>query len=167
MENLNERPQLTFIEALKAATGKLFVFKGRSRRSEYWWVMLAVLIAYLVFEFTPFVGDILRFITSILILGLTTRRLHDTGHSGWWIVANFIASCAFMFIIASVGLYSMTKLANPNPEEVLELFTNPLVIISGIVSFIIGLTVFVFTLLDSKPEPNKYGESPKYYIEGE
>lgn len=167
MENLNERPQLTFIEALKAATGKLFVFKGRSRRSEYWWVMLAVLIAYILLELIPYVGDILTIVISILMLGITTRRLHDTGHSGWWIVADFIASCAFMFIIASVGLYSMTKLANPNPEEALEMFTNPLVIISGIVSFIIGLPVFVFTLLDSKPEPNKYGESPKYYIEGE
>ena len=29
----------------------------------------------------------------------------------------------------------------------------------------LGIVIFVFTLLDSKPEANKYGESPKYVVE--
>ncbi|HIZ05846.1 MAG TPA: DUF805 domain-containing protein [Candidatus Phocaeicola gallistercoris] len=42
MERFKVIPSLTFVEALKLALNKTLLFKGRSRRSEYWWTMLAV-----------------------------------------------------------------------------------------------------------------------------
>ena len=35
---------LTFTEAIQLAVSRFFEFEGRSRRSEYWWVILALLV---------------------------------------------------------------------------------------------------------------------------
>lgn len=43
-----------------------------------------------------------------------------------------------------------------------EVFTNPLAVIFGLASFVLSIILLVFLLQDSKMEPNKYGESPKY-----
>lgn len=42
--NTQQLPQLSIGEALKAACNKIFQFNGRSRRSEFWWTALVVLI---------------------------------------------------------------------------------------------------------------------------
>ena len=39
-------------EAMKEIVKKLFVFKGRSRRSEYWWGMLLIYVILGVFSVT-------------------------------------------------------------------------------------------------------------------
>ena len=39
------------------------------------------------------------------------------------------------------------------------------VLILYLLVFIVGVATFIFTLLDSKPEANKYGPSPKYIEE--
>jgi uncharacterized membrane protein YhaH (DUF805 family) len=55
-------------------------------------------------------------------LAVLTRRLHDTGHSGWIIVLNFIP----------------------------------------VVDFVTLIMTFIYTVMDSKKETNKFGPSPKY-----
>lgn len=48
MENLSNfiaTPKLGFGEAVKKVLSNVINFKGRARRSEYWWYMLAVCIA--------------------------------------------------------------------------------------------------------------------------
>ena len=42
--NTQQLPQLSIGEALKAACNKIFQFNGRSRRSEFWWTALVVII---------------------------------------------------------------------------------------------------------------------------
>lgn len=82
-----------FIEALK----KYAVFSGRSRRKEYWFfylfyvifflVIYMLLIALIMITRTPWVAYLLNIYTlGMLIphLSVAVRRLHDTGHSGWW-----------------------------------------------------------------------------------
>ena len=59
-------------------------------------------------------------------LAALTRRLHDTGRSGWMI---------WLMIIP-------------------------------VVNFVMGIVIFIWTILDSKPEENKYGPSPKYVDAG-
>lgn len=69
-------PSLGFVEALNAATSKIFQMKGRSRRSEFWWTQLLVIISGILL--TPIIGNIL----SLLTIPLKVRRLHDVGRSG-------------------------------------------------------------------------------------
>ena len=84
---------LGFSDAINASTSRIFQFKGRSRRSEFWWTQLLVLVVSCVL--TPFVGSILE----LLMIPLTFRRLHDSGHSGWWWGALALLKFAFIVYI--------------------------------------------------------------------
>ena len=92
-------PSLGFVEALNASTKKIFQMKGRSRRSEFWWTQLLVII--LTIFLTPIVGGIL----SLLTIPLKVRRLHDIGKSGWWLAINILLN-VFLFIVMCVGLFN-------------------------------------------------------------
>lgn len=56
---------------------------------------------------------------------------------------------------------------NASPAVSMSVLTDPIFIISLIVVMITGLVTFVLCLLDGKPQPNKYGPSPKYIIQEE
>ncbi len=66
-------------------------FSGRSRRSAYWYAYLANVIIAFVLGFVSGLVEALTILTSLYFLAflvpsiaLAVRRLHDTGHSGWW-----------------------------------------------------------------------------------
>ena len=69
-------------------TQKYFCFEGRAGRKEFWMWVLAVFIVNFILGLIPGkVGMILSAIFSLAILlpslGVTARRLHDVGKSGW------------------------------------------------------------------------------------
>ncbi|WP_043768940.1 DUF805 domain-containing protein [Algiphilus aromaticivorans] len=79
------------------------VFDGRAGRSEYWMfflfnLLIAIALAVLdavIGTFDMFGGmGLLGLIYTLAVLlpgiGVTIRRLHDTGRSGWWILIGFI-----------------------------------------------------------------------------
>lgn len=115
-----------------AAFRKYAVFKGRATRSEYWYFTLFNILAVGVFglidqllgtfNFDAGYGPLSAIYTLAMILpglGVSIRRLHDTGRSGWW------------FMITAIP--------------------------------VLGLLVFLyFTLLESDPNPNQYGQSPSW-----
>ena len=127
---------MSFGEALKSFWTNYTNFKGRARRSEYWFVQLFLVVVNLaaaVIDLALMDGDVDRFIanggggivglililaTIIPALAVLIRRLHDTGRSGWW---------------ALIGL----------------------VPIAG------AIVLLVFTVEDSSPKANMYGPSPK------
>lgn len=160
-----EKPQLSFSEALREARGKLLQFSGRSRRSEFWWCALALLIANLILNLIPFIGGLVALVLSLLMIPLAFRRLHDSGHSGWWLGAYMIVSAIYACLLGSAIFSVVTGDASDTTEllqSVISAFGNPLVLITGFVCFILGIIILVFLLQDSKFGPNKYGESPKY-----
>ena len=125
-----------FGEAVKSFWSHYSKFKGRSRRSEYWWIQLFLVLTNLAvaaIDLALMNGDVDRFIanggggivgliwilvTIVPALAVLVRRLHDTGKTGWWALIGFVP------------------------------------IIGGIV-------LLVFTVLDSDSGENKFGESPK------
>lgn len=165
MSKVIEKPQLSFSEALREARGKLLQFNGRSRRSEFWWCALALLIANFVLNLIPFIGGLVALVLSLLMIPLAFRRLHDSGHSGWWLGASMIVSGIYTCLLGSALLSVITGDASDTTEllqSVISSFGNPLVLIIGFVNFILGIIILVFLLQDSKFGPNKYGDSPKY-----
>ena len=171
MKKVTAKPQLGFGEAVKLAMSRLTDIKGRSRRSEYWWTLLAFLIFYwivstIVTIVLPYnTAQIISSLLSILLLPLTIRRVQDTGHNMLWPVLSFASSLILMFYLVSSGVFDILQSVNPDPDAIVEKLTSPVYFVSVVVSLIAGIATFVFTLLDSKPETNKYGESPKYVIE--
>lgn len=81
-----------YLEVLK----KYAVFQGRARRKEYWMFFLFnVIIAFVL----GFVSGMLRtpilsylYALAVLVPGIAVgvRRMHDTDHSGWWLLVPFV-----------------------------------------------------------------------------
>ena len=125
-----------FGEAVRSFWSHYATFSGRSRRSEYWYVQLFLVLTNLavaVIDLVLMDGDVERFIanggggivglvwilvTIVPALAVLVRRLHDTGKSGWWALVGFVP------------------------------------IVGGIV-------LLVFTVRDSDAQDNNYGPSPK------
>lgn len=168
MSTLTSKPSLGFTEAIRLACHRMTDFKGRSRRSEFWWFMLAFQICIMILQFIlslflqAYPSEIITELLSFFALSATVRRLHDGGHSQWWVLVSWISSIAFLIYIYFSGIYEDTMSINANPSDQLRMFTDP---ISGIliaISVISSIITIVFCIMDGKPEPNKYGESPKY-----
>jgi len=89
---------MTFVEAVKTCLSKYAIFDGRASRSEFWWFYLAyilfVIASDIVIKLQPFAQNIpVIILISLLKLGLVVpqlavgiRRLHDTDHSGWFLL---------------------------------------------------------------------------------
>lgn len=168
MERLVAKPQVGFVEAVKMGLGRLTDFKSRSRRSEFWWFMLAFIIVQYVINFIlAFILPVLPAqIVSLLLwfipFAVTVRRLHDTGRGGWWVVLSWVASAAYSIYFITSGLMDELQSVNADPKTALKMFTDP--VMGGLNAFYMAtaLILLIFCVLDGKPEPNQYGESPKY-----
>jgi len=128
---------MSFGSAIKSFWSNYVNFKGRARRSEYWFVALflfltnvtATLIDAALFgtDLDDFfltggwgvVGVLWALATFLPSLALLVRRLHDTDKSAWWIL---------IVLVPLVG----------------------------------AIVILVFSLIDSTPGDNRFGPSPKY-----
>jgi uncharacterized membrane protein YhaH (DUF805 family) len=127
---------MSFPEAVKSFWSRYTMFKGRSRRSEYWFIQLFLILTNLAaaaIDLALMNGDVDRFIANggggilgliwILVtilpaLAVLVRRLHDTNRSGWWALI-------------------------------------------GLVPLVGGVVLFVFSVLDSTAGENQYGTPVK------
>ena len=130
-------PAPSFGECIKLFFKNYVNFSGRSRRAEYWYVVLFETLVSVVLSALSGVlasvtdgSTVVTVITSILTYGfslavlipgiaLVIRRLHDIGKSGFYL---------FISLIPLVG----------------------------------SIILIVWCAKDSSPEPNQYGVSPKY-----
>lgn len=184
MANYAEKPQMGFIEACSTACKKIVTFKGRARRSEFWWAVLGIIIFNLIMTPVNYMGktgviisNLLSLVITILSLSLTFRRLHDTGRSGWFVGVPFIISmigfAVIFYSILSMDINFMELIETPDmlSQEITENMNNntSMNIMAGsfllFISALLSLVVLVFCCMDSKHETNKYGESPKYVEE--
>ena len=113
--------QVTFSEAVKnALTVNYCNFLGRASRSDYWWFCLFSFVASWVLTILFCWSDTAEYIVSGLFslaillpsLGLSVRRLHDTGRSGWWIFINLIPVIGTL-----IYLYFTVQPSQPVPNQ--------------------------------------------------
>jgi uncharacterized membrane protein YhaH (DUF805 family) len=127
---------MSFGTALRAFWSNYRNFKGRARRSEYWFIqffLVATNLAAAAIDLALMDGDVDRFIanggggivgliwilaTIVPALAVLVRRLHDTDRSGWWALIGFVP------IIGTIA-------------------------------------ILIFTVTDSTQGENRYGASPK------
>ena len=89
-----------FIEAIKLAFVHYADFKGRSRRSEYWWFTLFNIIVSGVLSIAlPDFAWIWTLAVLIPGLSLCVRRLHDVGKSGWFYLWTLLPLAGFIIIL--------------------------------------------------------------------
>ncbi|MFC9796855.1 DUF805 domain-containing protein [Streptomyces sp. NPDC057695] len=103
---------------------KYAVFSGRARRKEFWMFQLFnfIISIVLVAIGTAIDFSLLSTIYSLAVLlpslGVTIRRLHDTGRSGWWILIGLVPIVGFIVLIvftASEGEQQQNA-HGPNPK---------------------------------------------------
>jgi len=100
-------------EAVRTVLSKYATFSGRAARSEFWWWILAVVLATivatildeLIFGSAPG-GESIGILSGLLALALllpnlavAVRRLHDTDRSGWWLLLGLIPIIGFLVLL--------------------------------------------------------------------
>ena len=179
--------RMGFIEAVKTCLKKSFVFKGRARRSEFWWWTLFSFIIGLVVSFVtdeipddnlllllPFTLGVLVFCIYLGIanFAVSTRRLHDIGRSGWWYGATLIFGAVWVvWIVAKtisiVGGMDLDHIDVESDAFTLIVLKEMLgvIIIPYILYIVYSIVLLVWYCKDSQPGVNKYGENPKEITE--
>ncbi|MFJ7128640.1 DUF805 domain-containing protein [Streptomyces sp. NPDC098101] len=90
-----------YLDVLK----KYAVFSGRARRKEFWMFTLFNFIAAVILSILDnILGiQILSLIYTLAVflpaLGVSVRRLHDTGRSGWWILIALVPLVGFIVLL--------------------------------------------------------------------
>jgi len=75
---------MSFQESIRVCFTKYADFNGTAPRSEYWWFVLFVALAGAAASVIgPSYGTIFFLATLLPLLAAGTRRLRDTGRSGW------------------------------------------------------------------------------------
>jgi uncharacterized membrane protein YhaH (DUF805 family) len=87
---------MTFSAAVSDAFAKYATFRGRASRGAYWWFYLFTLLAtgaaavVDVIIGTAFIAAIVAVALFLPNLAVLVRRLHDAGHSAWWLLIGFL-----------------------------------------------------------------------------
>ncbi len=90
-----------FVDAFKRYAD----FDGRARRQEYWMFVLFYLLVYLGLGIIGSLLDtmVLTALFSLAALvpsiSICTRRLHDTGRTGWWQLIGLIPLIGWVVMI--------------------------------------------------------------------
>lgn len=119
---------------IRSITKNYFRFTGRARRQEYWGYTLFNVLAYVAAFF-------LDIVLSVILYG------------GDDFVPLFLALWFLYQIVPSIAV-TVRRLHDQDLSGWLYLITW--------VPYIGWLVIFVFMLIDSRPEPNVHGPSPKY-----
>ena len=133
----NEKQKIDPVNAVRLLFVNYFNFSGRASRAEFWWVYLALTIIGIV----PIVGIFIQLVTFIGFISLTSRRLQDTGVSGWYQLALYLS------LMLPVGLSLSQSVATP-----FAIF----IFITVLITFI------VFLAKPSIDEDNQWGKKPEH-----
>lgn len=177
------RQKARFGQALKLFWSNYVNFKGRSRRSEFWYAMLWNLIFMIPGIIGLFLGYVfiisgaisnkegsLLFGGACLIIGglwyliyslatlipnlaILVRRFHDLS------LSMLIPIC---FIVANFIIYIISNIIVENPNTPENGYALTFIMILNIFIWVFSIYVLVMTCLNSKKETNKYGPSPKF-----
>lgn len=124
---------MSFGQAISTCFSKYVVFRGRARRSEFWYWFLFVVIVMVIaaildnvlhlqvggtqvdtygnqsYVFYSSIGILTTIVSLALLLpgiSVSVRRLHDTGNSGWWWWLNLLNFlCGLGAIILIIAFY--------------------------------------------------------------
>lgn len=167
-------PNMTPVDwAKRPILEKYADFSGRAPRAEYWWFVLALLVAFIVariidsivglghmvfYAYGP-LATLLWLATIVPSIAVGIRRLHDTGRPGWWILLPIVPYCLAIVIGGPAMIAGMATSGGAGMMAGMAL-AGLFMLIGGICAIVL----LVFMVLPSMPGDNRYGPNP--YGEG-
>lgn len=84
--------------AIRLALANYSNFRGRTKRQDFWlWYLFTVLLTIptaildsLIFPSHSYIGNVTGLFLLIPSLAAGTRRMHDVGKRGWWLLIPFV-----------------------------------------------------------------------------
>jgi uncharacterized membrane protein YhaH (DUF805 family) len=111
------------VDAVQTCLRKYVGFSGRASRAEFWWFFLFYVVVLLVVYAIDSAAKASGILYAIVALGfflptlaVEIRRLHDTDHSGWWLLIALIPLIGTIWLIilwASQGTVGQNKHGDP------------------------------------------------------
>ena len=87
-------------KSVRTCLAKYADFSGRAARPEFWWFVLAQFVVGLVLNMVlPVLGMLFSLALLIPSLAAGSRRLHDTGRSGWLQLLALIPVVGWILLI--------------------------------------------------------------------
>ena len=116
---MTETKSVSFVEAIKLAFTHYADFKGRSRRSEYWWFTLFnMIVTGLIGSILPDLSWIWSLIVLVPGLAVCIRRLHDAGKSGWFYLWMLLPIAGYIIVLIQLLKDSAEDNQwGPNPKK--------------------------------------------------
>ena len=169
---MNARPMVNFFTALKNGFANYVNFKGRIRRSEYWFFMLVI-------NFFTFLLTLLTFLYAAGII--TTTRYYrtypsysyDGNYNGtsyddikkdMMVLDNQVGLTVLIILSIIYFLCIVLPVLSATARRLHDVGKNGEYMFIAFVPFFGGLSLLVLLCLDSKQNKNKYGPSPKYVV---
>jgi len=160
---------MTFGRALRTCLRKFLRFGGRASRAEYWFFVLALVIAswvagaldYMLFDGRHPLGVFLAVVTILPMTSAGWRRLHDVNRRGWWLLLPGIA--LLIFLLGAVAIRGLT--AQPM-AEIPTVSTSEgwfYTIMLGFPAVALVSATWLVVLLARKGDPhdNRFGPPPQ------
>ena len=160
----NALPMMSFSQSVATCFKKYVCFKGRARRSEYWWFWI---LPYVVSAGCSYLfkwkldqrSELESQISSALFdqekqdALLAQASAVDSTFTTWACVLGII-----MLLLLLPALAAMTRRLHDTGRSGWMIW----LLIIPVVNFVMAIVIFIWSIMDSKPEDNKYGPSPKY-----
>jgi DNA-binding CsgD family transcriptional regulator len=105
---------LSFFDAIRVCLTKYAEFIGRATRPEFWWFTLFVVVVGSALTYlSENVASVFMVLMLLPWLAAGTRRLRDSGNSGWWQLFLLVPVAGFVV----VGVLWAQPPAGPLPSE--------------------------------------------------
>ena len=97
---------MTFAEAVRSGFDHYVRFDGRaSRPAFWWWFLFGILVGIGASIIDAIIGSfgVVSGLAALALLlpnlSVAIRRLHDTDHSGWWVMIGLIPIIRFIVLL--------------------------------------------------------------------
>ena len=81
----SEAGPMTFLESIRVCLTNYADFTGRASLSEFWWFALFVTLVTAALSYlSQTLVNVFLVAMLLPVLAAGSRRLHDSGRSGWW-----------------------------------------------------------------------------------